>query len=507
MGKDDRGKRGKRGHTGPPGPKGICMTDTIEYNTITKNFHESVLTESKTTEYEFDMRGSKPVTGFKKTIVNFVNNDKYKKLLSGVNGDVFTIVHSVTDNLLYVGGDFTMAGTVSANNIAIYSIDNNTWYNIGAGLNNTVRTIVISPDNSYVYIGGDFTYSYNDPQVLLYGITKYNPLVTTFYPLNVGTIGFSLTNGVASIYSLYIDILTVDEIVLYIGGDFDAYDDGILTMTINNIAKWNLSYVQAVGDGLNEKVLAITGTSDHTIYIGGTFTSTVTNSISMSYISVLKNGVLTSIPCGSNNGANNYVYTLTTDGTNIYAGGKFDTVYYTTVDNSGDDVYNTLLTKNVAKYDGSIWTNLQGGVGSSISSVSTVYALFYDMEKEQLHVGGIFGKILSINTTVQGYAMYDIITNNWFSMDIQLYNINYITMVNNILYIGGVFTKYVEQDLTTNIIGINQSSYIKIKCDNICNNIEYEDMYLTARGQVLNLYYGGNQNSDKWILEYNGVNP
>src|ERR1041384_3098149 len=61
--------------------------------------------------------------------------------LAGVNGTVFAAVADGSGNL-YVGGTFTIAGSVFATNIAKW--DGTNWSPLGSGLDNTVFALTIS---------------------------------------------------------------------------------------------------------------------------------------------------------------------------------------------------------------------------------------------------------------------------------------------------------------------------------------------------------------------------
>jgi hypothetical protein len=55
---------------------------------------------------------------------------------------------------VYVGGNFTHAGGVVANNIARYSMATHQWYPLAGGINGTVYTLVVSGNS--IYAGGSF---------------------------------------------------------------------------------------------------------------------------------------------------------------------------------------------------------------------------------------------------------------------------------------------------------------------------------------------------------------
>jgi hypothetical protein len=76
---------------------------------------------------------------------------------NGVNGEV--LVLAVVGNEVVVGGLFTSAGGVSANNVARFNTQTNTWSTLGTGSSNGVneRVSALAVVGSEVYVGGSFT--------------------------------------------------------------------------------------------------------------------------------------------------------------------------------------------------------------------------------------------------------------------------------------------------------------------------------------------------------------
>ncbi len=70
----------------------------------------------------------------------------------GVNGNVHTML--IDNNKLYVGGEFTMAGSLQTNHIAVYDLQTYQWSAIGS-LDGTVKTLAMF--NNQLYAGGSFT--------------------------------------------------------------------------------------------------------------------------------------------------------------------------------------------------------------------------------------------------------------------------------------------------------------------------------------------------------------
>jgi trimeric autotransporter adhesin len=72
--------------------------------------------------------------------------------IPGVNGWVSAVALDSSSNL-YVGGHFSVAGDVSATNIAKW--DGSRWSSVGPGLNDNVNALLVS--GADLYVGGYFT--------------------------------------------------------------------------------------------------------------------------------------------------------------------------------------------------------------------------------------------------------------------------------------------------------------------------------------------------------------
>jgi hypothetical protein len=71
--------------------------------------------------------------------------------LPGTNGEVKTVVRSGSD--VYIGGTFTLVGSILANRIAKWN--GTSWSSLGSGLNGEVLALAVS--GSHVYAGGKFS--------------------------------------------------------------------------------------------------------------------------------------------------------------------------------------------------------------------------------------------------------------------------------------------------------------------------------------------------------------
>jgi len=76
---------------------------------------------------------------------------------NGVSGTVNAL--AVVGNEVVVGGNFTSAGEVSANRVARFNTQTNTWSSLGTGSSNGVdgRVDALAVVRNEVYVGGEFT--------------------------------------------------------------------------------------------------------------------------------------------------------------------------------------------------------------------------------------------------------------------------------------------------------------------------------------------------------------
>src|SRR5690606_11267497 len=136
-------------------------------------------------------------------------------IADGTNGNIAALA-TASDGKIYVGGEFSLAGTLSTNNLAIYDPVSG-WADFGNGTNGKVAAIAIGNDGA-IYVGGDFTQ--------IGGIPANNVAVwdgTTWAALDQGTNGPVAAIGIAKNGGVYI------------GGAFETAGE----LVINNIALWN----------------------------------------------------------------------------------------------------------------------------------------------------------------------------------------------------------------------------------------------------------------------------
>mgnify|MGYP003663530367 CR=1 FL=1 len=391
-------------------------------------------------DYGIDVKLYKLVDGTTTSSAVAVNGiGKWESLLEGTDGEVNAVETSTNGNV-YFGGNFSNAGNITTNDIAVWN-ELVGWQTLGSGTDGSVNALKID-SNGNVYIGGAF----NEVNgVAAKNIAVYN-----------GTSWSALTSGVdGSIAALEVDLNgnlfvggafeTVNSItarniamwngtswselrdattslsgtnnevrslaigqdgVLYVGGNFDEAGG----KTANRIATWQNGNWGTLGSGTSGFVQAIATTSND-IFIGGNFAiaggSTVNriarwNKTSNTYFSL-------------GNGVSNLVNSLIHDGSNLYAAGTFD--------NCNIDENNSIMVNNIASWNETngwqaLGTNTSTGVDLKVNSM--VFAKDDD-SIDKIFVGGNFGT----SGTVNSNNVSKWISNNLLSLNNDYNNKNF----------------------------------------------------------------------------------
>ena len=312
------------------------------------------------------------------------NGTEWSALGSGLNISVYALAAAGND--LYVGGNFWAAGGISASRIARWN--GSTWSALGTGVNGSVRALVMS--GGELYVAGSFTTAGGSPASR---IAKWN-----------GSAWSALGAGVDG----DVQALAISGSDLFAGGQFSAADGG----PASRIAKWDGSQWSALGSGVNDAVNALACSGGDLFAAGrmtvaggiaanrvarwngiewsalGTGLNGTVNALVVSGDDVLVGGAFTSAGGGLANrvakwngsdwsavgsGANGDVFSLATFGSDLYAGGQMTT--------AGGNA-----ASRVARWDGSAWTGL--GIGSGNSADSTVMGLA--VIGGDVYVGGFF---------------------------------------------------------------------------------------------------------------------
>jgi hypothetical protein len=183
------------------------------------------------------------------------DGSSWSALGNGVNGPdgyAYLKAIAVNGNDVYVGGSFSQAGSVVANNIARW--DGNTWSALGTGVSDEsgyayVQAIAVS--GSDLYVGGGFTEAGGAPARY---IAKWD-----------GTSWSSLGERIGNPVTGTVAALAVCGSDLYAGGYWTHNQ-----WPGDCLARWDGTSWSAVGEGTNDNVCAI-AVSGSDVYIGGWF--------------------------------------------------------------------------------------------------------------------------------------------------------------------------------------------------------------------------------------------
>lgn len=264
----------------------------------------------------------------------------------GVNGIVEAIANDGSDNY-YIGGEFTSASSIAANNVAKYSKQNG-WENLGAGTNGPVYTVAVD-SNGLVYIGGSFTQ--------VDGVAANNIAVYD------GTSWSALGSGASD----NVQVITIDENNnVYAGGNFET----IGGINVSYVALWNGTW-NAFTDtnsgisGTNNEVRSIALDTNGDVIIGGNFDSAGGNSAPRI---ARWNGTNWST---FGEGTSGFVQALVPTTNYIYAGGNF-------VDAGGNTV------NRIARWNrnSNSWETLGFGLSGNVNTMT--------QQGNYIYVGGVF---------------------------------------------------------------------------------------------------------------------
>ncbi len=302
---------------------------------------------------------------------------------TGVNGGgndvrVLTVYDDGDGAALYAGGGFATAGGVSVNRIAKW--DGTGWSALsgpaGTGVNNTVWALTVWDDGggSALYAGGSFTTAGG---VTVNRVAKWD-----------GS-GWSALSGPAGtgMDSTVLALAVWDGgggAALFAGGEFAAAGG----VTVNRVAKWEGSGWSALsgpsGTGVSDFVRALSVWDEGggaALYAGGRFWTA--GGVAVDQVAKWDGSSWSALSSPSGTGVSDFVRAISVwddgGGEALYAGGSFVT--------AGGVVVN-----RVAKWDGSSWSALSGPSGTGMDQQVYALAVWDDGSGPALYAGGSFGR-------------------------------------------------------------------------------------------------------------------
>jgi hypothetical protein len=228
-----------------------------------------------------------------------------------------------------------------------------------AGPGNEVYTVVRA--GAAIYIGGAFETAGN---VVARNVARWD-----------GTSWSSLGNGIANGVNGPVQALLVVGTDLYVGGRFDQAGGA----AARSVAKWSGTGWSSLGAGISNgngqlarvQALARIGTD---LYVGGNFFQA--GNASANSIAKWDGATWSALGAGFNNGVSGLipsVQALAASGTDLYVAGSFDRA-------------GGLTTSRIAKWNGTSWSALGSGIGTTTNGYVTSL-LFVGTD---LYVGGGF---------------------------------------------------------------------------------------------------------------------
>lgn len=293
--------------------------------------------------------------------------DSWLQLGTGMNDVVYALATYDNDGAgpnpprLYVGGQFTNAGGVTANRVAQWNGTN--WSALGSGVNGTVEALVefdedgSGPNPPSLFVGGLFTTAGGNPAV---GIARWNG--SAWSPVGLG-----LNNAVFALAVADLDGPGGSPPALYAGGVFTTAGG----VPANRIAKWDGAVWTPLGLGLNNYVFALqqydsdgSGPNPPLLYAGGLFTQSGTASMNRvaSWNGIAWSAVGGGVPQTGAEVDTLEVFDFDGDGPNqpvLCVGG-----YFTGVGSSG-----SVPANFVAQWNGSAWSTLNGGTDGLVATL------------------------------------------------------------------------------------------------------------------------------------------
>jgi hypothetical protein len=422
---------------------------------------------------------------------------------NGVSGGGVSAL-AVVGNEVFVGGDFTSAGGVSANRVARFNTQTNTWSTLGTGSSNGVSgggVSALAVVGNEVFVGGVFTLAGG---VSAYNVARFNTQTNTWSALGTGS-SYGVNGEVRA--------LAVVGNEVFVGGVFTLAGG----VSANRVARFNTqtNTWSSLGTGSSNGVsggvypyvyaLAVVGNE---VVVGGLFT--LAGGVSANYVARFNTQTNTwsSLGTGSSNGVSNTVLALAVVGNEVVVGGLFT-------------LAGGVSANRVARFNTqtNTWSSL--GTGSSNGVNGGVNALA--VVGNEVVVGGDFFSAGGVSANY--VARFNTQTNTWSTLGMFSSNgvngeVRALAVVGNEVVVGGFFTsaggvsanyvaRFNTQTNTWSTLGTGSSNgvnYYVYALAVVGNEVYVGGWFNSAGGVSANRVARFNTQTNTWSSLGNGVN-
>ena len=312
----------------------------------------------------------------------------------------------------------------------------NAWKKVGAGTESTEEVYAIAVSGSNAYVGGDF--------LSLTGcanckhIAKWNG--STWSALGTG-VGLDPTDTGENV-----QVIRISGTDVYVGGAFISVPGCSVPTDCKYIAKWNGNTWSNLGQGPSNRYVTAIMTSGSDVYVGGRFDSVTGCSTPTNCKGIAKwNASSGWSALGQGVEDNKEVFVIAISSSGVVIGGNFT---FTKPLNSCDDC------TYIARWDGSVWSPL--GTGIDVVNFGNVRAIA--ISGADVYAGGEFASVADCTTSTncKGIAKWNA-SSGWSALGTGISNLTGVRAIatsGTDVYVGGPFTSVADCTTPANCKGI-----------------------------------------------------
>jgi trimeric autotransporter adhesin len=326
---------------------------------------------------------------------------------NGVNLEVFDLATS--GSAVYVGGDFTQAGVLSANAVARFDLSVQSWTGLGNGSGNGINASVtaFAASGNTVYAGGFFSAAGG---AAANRVARFDTVARTWSSLGSGA-----SNGVNDTVAA----LAVSGNSVFVGGLF-SQAGGI---PANRIARFDLTTQSwaGLGSGITGGSVSALAVVGDTLYVGGSFSQAggvPANNVARFDIATQ---TWSSVGSGAANGVNGVARSFAVFGNTVYVSGNFL--------QAGGVAVNALARFDLGTQT---WSAVGSGLNGAVTRMAASGSMLYIVGSFTLAGGLSANRVARFDTATQTYASLGAGANA---------TVRSVAVSGNAVYVGGDFTQ------------------------------------------------------------------